>query len=596
MSGTLLFFKFGHDKGKLFYTNDINGIKDCHSIGQLIAALPKADAIDSTKLIARSGHPFNIDSQTGLRQTEEEIDLAIMNSFDKGNKKFFYSWHGHWSIMLWDEAGQELLIARDKMGNKTIYYYDNSDFLVVTADLSVLLKLSFIPKTLNPNAIIQLGPFLKSDGQTFYKDIHQLPKAHYLRLKNNTLQLQNYWMPEVKPLIHYRQFNDYVAHFNEIYERVMIENVTGFQKTSIALSSGLDSGSMYAAAAPYLQKNDQTIDAITWQSGIIDEAFKLPNRINDETHLVKELIRPFTNTTHHIVTSQEGNILSFHRKIIERCHQPLMNLQPHIMEVFEKGREIGTDMMMNGFGGNFTVSHAGKHELKIKTFLDLVQICQLYSQKAIRRVKSSFEDFSTFRKFTNTSRDYIQQSAIKTHRDDYYALTPHLAAKRTPDNEQYNHIISLLQDNFIQDLSIYTSHLGFESRTPVLDERVIDFCLGVPNHVFNQNGESKRLIKAAMKDKMPDKILFNPYRGLQGSNYISKFIAEAKEINEVFDTFAASPFIRYWLDVDLMKAHLQAYIHLNVTKKSPSHDSNTNIILRGLQLGLFLQNFENGKY
>ena len=245
------------------------------------------------------------------------------------------------------------------MGNKRIYYYDCAEYFIFTTNLNYLLSLSFIPKELNPNTLIQFGPNFKRDSSTFYKNINQLPKAHYLSIKDRKLNLHSYWVPKVQSKIYYKNFNDYVEHFNEIYTKAITDSLKGFKKPSIALSSGLDSGSMYALAAPFLENKRQILETVTWKTDIIDENWMIPNRTIDESHFVNQLTKEYNYTNSHIVSSKKGNILSLYKNQLKNCNEPVSTMMPHMMEVYEKGKELGVDVMLNGFGGNFTVSYIG---------------------------------------------------------------------------------------------------------------------------------------------------------------------------------------------------------------------------------------------
>ena len=498
---------------------------------------------------------------------------------------FFIDWVDSWSIGFFNN--KELILARDKMGNKHIYYYDCEDYFIFSEKLGHLLSLPFIPKELNVNVLIQYGPNFKRDGSTFYKNINQLPKAHYISIKDSKLKLHSYWIPKVQSKIYYKNFNNYAEHFNEIYSKAVINSLKGFKKPSIALSSGLDSGSMYALAAPFLENKKQFLETITWKSDVIDENWNLPNRTTDESHFVGQLTKNFNYTNSHIVSSKKGNILSFYKKQLKNCHQPVSTMMPHMMEVYEKGKELGVDVMLNGFGGNFTVSYSGIPNLNLFNFKDTA-----------RFFKNKVNDIlpvSTINK--NTSRDYILNDAIEENIDNYSLLTPHLEQKRKMSKDfRYKHIINLIQSSSIQDISVYTEALGFESRTPVLDSRIIDYCLSIPIEVFYKNGVYKRLIKSAMHHKMPHKILYNKKRGLQGANYISKLRHESKDIFNLLLEFKQSKLISYWLDIDLIKENLTYFINPNTSRKDFREKANLNIILRGIQIGLFLQKFERGDY
>jgi asparagine synthase (glutamine-hydrolysing) len=566
-----------------------------------------------------------IDNKVDLakRLSENEATLStyssaeiILKTYLKYGKDCVKHLNGDWSFVLWDKQEEELFLARDHIGYATLYYYKDSQCFIFSSHLKTLLAHPKVPKELNPNAILQLGVGLKRDGQSFYKDIFQLPSAHYLILTKKQLTFKNYWLPtEIEP-IRYSNDEDYVYHFLELYKESVTARIDT-EQTGMALSSGLDSSTLAALALPKFAKQGRKLDAFTWQPNVIDKEFSNKGNILDEVPLTKRLVEDLGGIDHHIVRSQFDNVLTTIKQSIDIFAEPI-TVNVHYSEVIKGAYQENIQVLLDGAQGNFTISHYGDASAyfnslmtksNTRSFFDEIwkwkknqkkswlhifhNLCYQPILDYVEQISNKNQnDFPESR----IKRGYLNKQAVKDHLPSYEAFTPELETLgKSTIEKRLRSVIELMQSNISGTSKIYHNHFGMEVRTPAIDIRLLKFCLGLPNHQYIGNGHPKYILKRAMKGKVPDYILFQSQRGMQASNQLSKFKKEAVEIQETIETLKKSPLASYWLDFKKLEEALAI-----ICKPSLAEGIHPflyiHLLEKGLSLGLFLQKFENGEY
>jgi asparagine synthase (glutamine-hydrolysing) len=130
--------------------------------------------------------------------------------------------------------------------------------------------------------------------------------------------------------------------------------------------------------------------------------------------------------------------------------------------------------------------------------------------------------------------------------------------------------------------------LQMEVRAPPLDQRVVEFCLGLPPECYARSGRTRLLIRHAMEGLLPPRVLWNERRGLIAADLGDWVRAEQAEIATSLRQLQASPLARHWLDLPSMVAGFE-----NLLKRiEPRTLAGFGATLRGLTVGLFLLRFE----
>ncbi|MBI3663818.1 MAG: asparagine synthase (glutamine-hydrolyzing) [Acidobacteria bacterium] len=160
---------------------------------------------------------------------------------------------GMFAFGIWDEARQTLLLARDRLGIKPVYYYQHPERFLFASELRALLESGFVPRELDPTG---LDSFLKfgavQEPATLIRDIRLLPAGHLLRWRDGRIAIERYWSLPAQAVAANGSEAERQRHIEEVRESlaesVRIRLVSDVP-LGIFLSGGLDSSVVAALAA-----------------------------------------------------------------------------------------------------------------------------------------------------------------------------------------------------------------------------------------------------------------------------------------------------------------------------------------------------------
>jgi asparagine synthase (glutamine-hydrolysing) len=156
---------------------------------------------------------------------------------------------GDFSFGVWDSVTKTLFCARDHFGIKPFYYAQLGRVFLFSNTLECLRQHPLVTKELNDAAI---GDFLLfglncDNSTTTFRDIQRLPRAHWLLVSGDRVQIKCYWHPPIEGRIRHTRADDYLDQFTELLKGA-VEDRTRLDKTGILLSGGMDSGSVAVIA------------------------------------------------------------------------------------------------------------------------------------------------------------------------------------------------------------------------------------------------------------------------------------------------------------------------------------------------------------
>ncbi len=189
--------------------------------------------------LERSGHRFytNSDSET------------LVHLYEQYGVDGVAKLRGMFAYALWDERAEQLLLARDRVGIKPLYYTFIDGRLAFASELKALIRLPWLQQTINPAAIERYLAFLYVPGpETIYQDVLELPPAHVLVQKGGRTSIHRYWT------LRYHSRTD--VQIGEWTERVLHQFRDSVKSHLISevplgafLSGGIDSSAIVAAMA-----------------------------------------------------------------------------------------------------------------------------------------------------------------------------------------------------------------------------------------------------------------------------------------------------------------------------------------------------------
>src|SRR5476649_538493 len=151
-----------------------------------VALAFNGEAYDFVKLreeLAALGHPFNTRSDTEV----------VLRSYLQWGEDFAEHVQGMFALALWDSRERKLVLARDRLGKKPLYYCSTSSRCIFGSELKSLLAYG-LPRELEPQALVKyLACEYVPAPLSIFKGIHKLPAAHLAVFDSNGFRLKRYW-------------------------------------------------------------------------------------------------------------------------------------------------------------------------------------------------------------------------------------------------------------------------------------------------------------------------------------------------------------------------------------------------------------------
>lgn len=177
------------------------------------------------------GHRFKTRSDT-------EVILHLYEDLEEGCVQRL---RGMFAFAIWDQKKNTLLLARDRLGIKPVYYFAHPRFLAFSSEMRPLLALEEAPRSLNLQALHDYLTFRYTIAPlTMIKAIRKLPPAHLLRVKDGQVAERQYWDLDFSKKVSMSE-EDMVVEFERRLRSVTHSHLVGEVPLGILLSGGLDS-------------------------------------------------------------------------------------------------------------------------------------------------------------------------------------------------------------------------------------------------------------------------------------------------------------------------------------------------------------------
>lgn len=472
------------------------------------------------------------DSQLINKKGDIEDERLIRDAYDKYGKNSPEHLEGVFVYVLWDKKKGTLFIARDRLGQKPIFYYvtDSGDFIFASTTKGILGS-DLVKKDLDLEAIYHFL-FMKSFEQprTPIKGLKSLLPGHFLIFKDGKITSGRYWDIEIK-INNSISENEAIDEISKLIFR-SIENCCKDlipSKVGVLLSGGIDSSYLVAILSQYFDEPIKTFHVHFDKEGRADDE-------SDYANIVSEKFR----TKHTNIKLTADFILNNLTDMVWNTNTPIANSGFKLSVVAPVGMKDGVEFYLLGEGADtiFGLSEAWRYYEMLESILFFLPLLDDSSKNRFYRlgrdvshglmnfsdsmyIKGLFYYFcsrlgyfkwkgstiteeevrnlfnkSNFDPEKMTSIGDLYQSIFKSSKADkiieQYTYT---ALKTYTPNQQLIHYASIC--------SAYKSTPIF----PFLDIQLMEYCLKVPFRLKNKEGVKKYLLKNISKKCLPAQII-----------------------------------------------------------------------------------------
>jgi asparagine synthetase B (glutamine-hydrolysing) len=533
----------------------------------------------------------------------------ILLAYDKWGTDAAAQLLGDFSFVIWDGR---LYCARDFSGGRMLYYqWDGVSFRFCSL-LKPLLTLPGISRVLNEQWLAQYIAItavvdVVDMGQTVYKDVMQVPPAHYLLLEQGKLSITRYnRFDEIEPL-KLRRASDYVEAFDEVFQNAVDARIRTFRMVGAQLSGGLDSGAVAGFAARRLKQENRPLYTYSYVPVKSFKDFTPGCYAADETAYIARTVRHVGGIREHFLDFEGIDPYTEMDDMLDVMEMPYKFYINSfwLKGIFNQAGEQDVGVLLNGGRGNLTISwgdaiaYYGVLFKQLRWFKLMSELKQhsvalgtgrkymlsLVGKEMLAELPWREAQAPPFQRLIN--RDFAERTGVYEQLNRHGIGENGWLARGSVYQHRRNHFHELFHWNASNTLAAKLSYrYGVWKRDPTNDLRVISFCLSLPEDQYVRQGMSRALVRRATERMLPDEIRLNErVRGVQGADWLHRVLPKWDQLHGEFTAMAKNERLLELVDRDVLAAALQA-----LTGKAGPEDAHARHI-NALMLCLILHRF-----
>lgn len=464
---------------------------------------------------------------------------VIAHLYEEQGPDFVRELNGMFAVALWDDRKRRLVLARDRAGEKPLYYCQRDRTLIFASEIKALFEYPGISRALDPEAVAQYffyGYF--PTPRSVYAEIKKLPAAHRMVVERGEIRVDVYWRlqeylrPPGSSRVTGREEKALVEELRERVRVAAVSRLVSDVPLGVFLSGGIDSSTLVALMSELTPGNVNTFSVAFPEKTFNEEAYA-------------SLVARHFRTHHHVLKADEPSLREALRVLADHLDEPVADpavIPTYLMSRFARAHikvalsGEGSDELFGGYPTYLGAQLAGYYlrlpRLVRRQFFDRLRRFLPVSSNAVP--KGLF-----LRRFlTHAERDPAERHEIwfgmfspeeldQLFSPDWKGPTPPSAAIFSPvarvlEDARFDETLAemlyldfrlYLEDNLLVKIDRASMACSLELRTPYLDHRLVEFAAGLPAALKVRRFQLKYLLKKAVEGWLPRQIVYRQKRG-----------------------------------------------------------------------------------
>jgi asparagine synthase (glutamine-hydrolysing) len=477
--------------------------------------------------------------QRGHKYASRTDSETIIHLYEERGLDFVHDIEGDYAIALWDEALERLVLVRDRVGVKPLYYYYKDGRFIFASEIKAIIQHPAVTADVDERALYHYLTFLTTPApSTLFKDIHKLPAGHLLTIgRNGQLNIQQYWdaLPPEQEVV--RSSAEHKAEILRLLRESIRKRMMSDVPFGVFLSGGVDSSANVALMSELMSRPVETFTV-----GFSDAEYL--NELDSARRISKRF-----RTNHHEVIISEKEMKEFLPDLIFHQDEPIADpVCVPLYYVSKLARDSGTIVVQVGEGADEIFSgyenyvrhlriyekfwrHATALPLGLRRALSNVSRPALEAtgrkRMAIELIRRLGADEPLFwggvvvydeafkpRVLSDQMRSQINGlsslQVVETYLDHIEQTRPNsdFLARMT-----YLELKLRLPELLLMRVDKITMATSVEARVPFLDHHLVEYALGLPRELKVKGMVGKHILKQALEDVLPHDLLYERKRG-----------------------------------------------------------------------------------
>ena len=480
---------------------------------------------DKSVVIVYNGEIYNhkiIKDELKLRghnfRTETDSEV-VLHAYEEWGVDSLLRFNGMFAYAIWEEKDRRLIIARDRLGIKPLYYYLDDQTLVFSSEIKSILRDSRVVAKVDCKALIDYTTFQNIlDGKTFFNAITKLLPAHYLMCDKDGARVIKYWEISIK-----KNMDISMGETLALYEKLLVSSVKSHLMSDVPVGSYL-SGGFDSASVAYFASKDVGYRLNTF-TGYFNEGDRY-----DERRYAREVVHQINAIQHEVMITPK-DFIEWIEKVVYHLDEPTIGTGalPHFLVSQRASRHVKVVLTGHGgdelFAGYPVYKAAYLRELFKEDILGFIKNIKGIKRDEIPRILyyALFPfivpevKHGLFIMFDRRNREKLFSAQFLKQ---YKGYNPLQTAEKISDIKNLTdsdkvllqYLKTYLPALFIQEDKVGMAN-SIEARVPFCDNELIDFALMIPIRNKLNNSTLKYLTKEIMRNKLPSVIYKNSKKG-----------------------------------------------------------------------------------
>ena len=454
---------------------------------------------------------------------------VLVHAYEEFGDRFLDHLNGIFAIALWDGPRRRLLLARDRLGVKPLYYWTDGTELVFGSELKALLRHSAVPRQIDLLALDQYltWEFIPAP-RTIFQGIRKLRPGSLLSFERGKVMEARYWELTARTVPESPQ--ECAEELRHLMEDAVRLQLISDVPLGVFLSGGIDSSTVLAFMSQYSERPIKAF-SIGFDNSTYNE---LPYaRLVAETfgaEHVEEILRP--------------DLAPLAEKLMAHLDEPLADFSIFPTYLVSEVARREVKVVLSGDGGDEIF--AG-YETYLANSLDRFYrfLPERLRRSQIPAWVRRFPPGAAKKGLVNRTRRFVEgaalpeglqharwmmflsdddkraiyaadfRSALNGHHaaDTWMGHFDRVAGRDPLAQQQYVDIQTYLPDDILTKVDRMSMAVSLEARVPLLDHRVVEFAWSLPSRMKLRGMTGKVLLRRAMADRLPAAVLSKPKEG-----------------------------------------------------------------------------------
>ena len=453
-----------------------------------------------------------LDSKGAVLRTDTDAEI-VLRAYQCWGEECPQRILGDFAFVIWDKPNSSLFCARDILGIRPFYYFQDADVFLCASELHQLLECPKVPKEPNEGMIGEyLAASITNREETLYRGIKRLPPAHCMRVQQGRSRSWQYWNVDPGKEIRYKRDEDYADHFRELFFETVRCRLRSHGRIGSELSGGLDSSSVVSMVQHLSGEDKSRADGF--------ETFSLifPGKECDERRYIDAVVSKWNlRANYYEPNGREAN------GCLEQVtrYQDIPDYPNSLMSYPLKAlaREKGFRVVLGGDGGDQWLD--GKQyycadllrQLRLPTLWKQIQFNS--PGGGPRALLRAFLKDGLTPWLPGWARSALWGNGIPEYINGDFANRIGLTDRQKPGNlrMQFRTMAQVeICETLVNGWAVHGNEIGdralswlqVEQRHPLDDRRIIEFAMALPSEQIRRQNQHRLILRQSMRGLLPE--------------------------------------------------------------------------------------------